>query len=902
MFISVWMLFAAQAQVKFDPKMVDKASKNGVQASEGFERSLRFVHGWLAHTDSATGLIPTNLTTAKDIWEPHNSAADNWAFMVLTAYLLEKNLYNGQLLDMLKTERRLTSRVKSLPDTWSFSRKNFKTDVPDMHWVIFGTAEYMKDGIIPLCEYIGDSPWKERMSEMLNDLPEYYTLFKDIDQLGGYKVASEEVNGDMLQTLVRNYWMTGQKKFLDWAELIGDYYMLGGRELSSLKYLRLRDHGCEIIGGLSELYVTLSFVNPEKKRQYHDPIHRLLDRILAVGRNPDGLFYNGVNAATGEVVDKGISDNWGYVFDAFYSVYLIDHTTEYRDAFLSMLKNLNEKYRNFAWEGKSHDGYADALEGGINLLNREPNKDLEQWIESEMQVMFQMQLPDGIIGSWHGDGNFARTAIMYSLWKTQGVTVDPWRSDVVIGAERRDDKTCFVLQAGKDWEGNLHFDTRRYKTNMGMPMDYPRINQFPEWLTIEPDQQYLLASSNGKISGSYDGSTLLKGLPVKLKAGEKVIFTIVKKAISSSTEAKIRFAAAQEKLQVAEIESAGRFLNPRTVANGKVKYVSMEDWTSGFFPGSMWYMYDLTADPAWKKVAKKYTEAIDSVKYLTWHHDVGFMIQCSFGNGYRLGESKYKETIIQAAKSLSTRFRPIAGVFQSWNVDKGWQSQRGWECPVIIDNMMNLELLFNATRLSGDSSFYRMAVSHADQTIKNHYRPDHSCYHVVDYSLKDGAVRNRHTAQGYAHESSWARGQAWGIYGFTICYRETHDVRYLLQAQNGADFVLHHKNMPADLIPYWDFDAPKIPNEPRDVSAAAILASALYELSGYANGAVYKAYADKIVESLSSPAYRAPLGENGHFLLMHSVGSIPHGAEIDVPLNYADYYYLEALKRAGKYR
>jgi len=362
-------------------------------------------------------------------------------------------------------------------------------------------------------------------------------------------------------------------------------------------------------------------------------------------------------------------------------------------------------------------------------------------------------------------------------------------------------------------------------------------------------------------------------------------------------EENIEFAAAQEKLQVDAIEQSGKVLNPRTVASGKVKYIPMEDWTSGFYPSTMWYMFELTGDSTWKTYARKYTEAIDSVKYLTWHHDVGFMIQCSFGNGLRLGEEKYKEVIIQAAKSLSTRFRPVAGVFQSWNVDKGWQSERGWECPVIIDNMMNLELLFNATRLSGDSSYYKLAVSHADQTIKNHYRPDYSCYHVVDYSLADGSVRNKHTAQGYAHESAWARGQAWGIYGFTVAYRETHDPKYLRQAQKAFNFVINHKNFPADFVPYWDFDAPKIPDEPRDASAAAIMASALYELSTFENGEFYKAWADKIMTSLASPAYRAKLGENGNFLLMHSVGSIPHGAEIDVPLNYADYYFLEALLR-----
>ena len=363
-------------------------------------------------------------------------------------------------------------------------------------------------------------------------------------------------------------------------------------------------------------------------------------------------------------------------------------------------------------------------------------------------------------------------------------------------------------------------------------------------------------------------------------------------------EEDLRIAVAQEKLQAEAIAKSGKILNPRTISGGKVKYISMDDWTSGFYPGTLWYMYELTGDSIWKNYAREQTQAIDSVKYLTWHHDVGFMIQNSFGNGYRLGEKQYKEVIIQAAKSLSTRFRPVAGIFQSWNTDKGWQSQRGWQCPVIIDNMMNLELLFNATRLSGDSSFYKMAVSHADQTIKNHYRPDFSCYHVVDYSLTDGKVRSKQTAQGYSHESAWARGQAWGIYGYTVCYRETHDPKYLRQAQKAFEFVIHHKNLPADLVPYWDLDAPKIPDEPRDASAAAIMASALYELSDFENGKYYMDWADKIMRSLSSPAYLARPGTNGNFLLMHSVGSIPHGAEIDVPLNYADYYLLEALLRS----
>jgi rhamnogalacturonyl hydrolase YesR len=359
----------------------------------------------------------------------------------------------------------------------------------------------------------------------------------------------------------------------------------------------------------------------------------------------------------------------------------------------------------------------------------------------------------------------------------------------------------------------------------------------------------------------------------------------------------VAFAEKQIGHQVKLIEESGKILNPRTVKNDKIQYVPIDDWTSGFFPGSMWYMYELTGDEKWKNLGVKYTEDLDSVKYLTWHHDVGFMINTSYGNAYKATKNEaYKDVMVQAAKSLATRFRPTPGVIQSWDEDRGWQGTRGWMCPVIIDNMMNLELFFKVTRFTGDSSFYKMAVSHADVTLKNHFRDDYSCYHVIDYDKIKGGVRHKHTAQGYAHESAWARGQAWAIYGFAVCYRETKDPRYLELTDKIYNYLFTHKNMPEDLVPYWDFDAPNIPNEPRDASAAAIIASALYELSTFSKPE-YKETADKIVASLSSPAYRAILGTNGNFLLMHSVGSIPPGHEIDVPLNYADYYFLEALLR-----
>ncbi|NLJ00062.1 MAG: glucuronyl hydrolase [Bacteroidales bacterium] len=334
--------------------------------------------------------------------------------------------------------------------------------------------------------------------------------------------------------------------------------------------------------------------------------------------------------------------------------------------------------------------------------------------------------------------------------------------------------------------------------------------------------------------------------------------------------------------------------------DGSVKYMrNVLDWRVGFFPGSLWYLYDYTRDEQWKQFAERFTLDIEEAKYNTRHHDVGFMIECSFGNGYRLTKNDhYKDVMIEAARSLSTRFDPRVGAIMSWSPNVKLDRQY----PVIIDNMMNLELLFNVTELTGDSTFYNIAVSHADIAIRDHYRPDYSCYHVVDYDSITGEVRSRKTAQGYADESSWARGQAWGLYGFAMCYRETGYERYLEQAEHIANWWLTQATMPEDGVPYWDFDAPNIPDEPRDASAAAIAASAFLELASFntERSDEYLKVAEKTLASLASPAYLAEPGENGYFILKHSVTSFPGNSEIDVPLNYADYYFLEALLRYQK--
>ncbi|GAA4341804.1 glycoside hydrolase family 88 protein [Flaviaesturariibacter amylovorans] len=352
--------------------------------------------------------------------------------------------------------------------------------------------------------------------------------------------------------------------------------------------------------------------------------------------------------------------------------------------------------------------------------------------------------------------------------------------------------------------------------------------------------------------------------------------------------------AAQYRLLARELP-AGRFPRNWDPAAGKLNTSGSDWWCSGYYPGTLLYLYERTKDTALYREALRMLPLLEKEQHNTGTHDLGFMMFCSFGNALRIAPKPgYEDILVQSARSLATRYSPVTRSIRSWDSNKD-------EFLVIIDNMMNLELLFWASKHTGDSTFRNIALTHANTTIANHFRPDGSSYHVLNYDDKTGAVKQKRTAQGYSDASAWARGQAWGLYGFTVLYRETKGQRYLDQAVRIADFLLGHPRMPADGIPYWDFDAPAIPDAPRDASAAAIMASALLELRFYADGSFnasrYVQAAEKILVTLSSDAYRAAAGTNGGFLLRHSVGHLPAKSEVDVAITYADYYYVEALLR-----
>ncbi len=495
-----------------------RARQNAHQANEAFVRCRRYVEGWLAHADPETGLIPRNLRESRDFWNGRDAAADNYPFMVLTAAMTDRALLEGTMLRMLRTEERLTSRVGRLPDDYSFSKRGWRREKVELDQIIFDGAEYVKDGLLPITEWLGPSPWSERMLGIIEDL---WAQARIETPFGPIPTLNLEVNGDLLQACSRLYWFTGQRKYLEWAVRLGDYYLLGtNHPTRDMPALRLADHGCEVVNGLSELYVAVAHTWPEKRRQYRQPLHQMFDCILEKGRNADGLFYVWFNPKTGQH-DPELCDTWGYNFDGLYTLWLMDRRGAYREAVRTALGRLHGRYVGACWRDKSADGFADSIEGALNLYNREPIGSIAAWIESQTRLMWALQQPDGIIEGWHGDGNFARTTLMYALWKTQGLTIEPWRADVRFGALREGRRLFVVLQADAPWRGRLIFDRPRHREHMHLPLDYPRINQFPEWFTVRAEAKCRVSTGDGARPAQYPGRNLREGLPLTLEAGSE---------------------------------------------------------------------------------------------------------------------------------------------------------------------------------------------------------------------------------------------------------------------------------------------------------------------------------------------------------------------------------------------
>jgi len=481
------------------------ASANGEVARQAFLKCWRFVHGWLQAADPKSGLIPRNFTESP-FWNAKDSAADNYPFMVLTTYFTDRALFEGRMKDMLTTEQRLTNRLDRLPDDFLFATQSFRTPKYKVDDLIFGAAEYVKDGLLPITELLGPSPWSDRMLGLLDDIWKHGTIDTEV---GRVPAASHEVAGDLMQGLARTYWMTGNETYREHAFLLADYFLLHHLPTEADK-LRLDDHGCEVINGLSEVYYIASKKAPEKHDQWRVPMQKMLDRILEVARDENGLLISLVEPKTGKLLTDDKTDNWGYNYNAFLVVAEADNEPRFRQAVEFVLSNLLNN-KDYKWENGGSDGYADSLEGGLNLINRLPIPQAMEWADYVGAILLAKPRDTGVIEGWHGDGNFARTALMYAFWKTQGAYLDPWRADLRIGAAvDPEGYTCFQVEADWPWHGKLRFDVPRHDEFMHMPSDYPRLNQFPQWFTVPAGATFTTPT------GTVPADDLRQGIPVSV--------------------------------------------------------------------------------------------------------------------------------------------------------------------------------------------------------------------------------------------------------------------------------------------------------------------------------------------------------------------------------------------------
>jgi hypothetical protein len=495
-----------------------QAADHGTRARDALRRCRAYVHGWLREaSDPLTGLFPSNLKN-RAVWEPHNAAADNYAFMVLSTALVEPDLFRTRMRHILETETLLTSRVGPLPDSYDFVARRFVHEQVDLPRVIFAASEYAKDGLMPIHELLGETPWSERLRTIVAAIWERAPVATPD---GPIPSANHEVAGELMQVTARLFWISGDPAWLDRACRLADHFLRtpGNHPTRDAALLRLRDHGCELISGLSEVYFACRHARPAAADAYREPLCAMLDRILEVGLDEHGMMFDAVNPRTGEVVGRRLSDNWGYNYNAFYTVHLADGVERYRDATRRALAGLAAHYRNQPWEGDSADGYADAIEGALNLYARETAfgdaAGVPGWIDSEIEIMFGKQREDGIVEGWHGDGNFARTALIYALWKQQGCRAEPWRDDLELGAVRDGDGLCLSLRAARPWRGRILFDAPRHRTVMRMPADYPRINQFPQWFTVDDGATFAVEVDGA--GALRTGEQLRRGLEVAIE-------------------------------------------------------------------------------------------------------------------------------------------------------------------------------------------------------------------------------------------------------------------------------------------------------------------------------------------------------------------------------------------------
>ena len=497
--IAALMMGFALATGQITATSEETLTANGKEFERAVAASQRLMHAWLKAADPRTLLLPDRLDGEARIYNPHNSGADLYPYLILTAQLTDPDLLDGRLMEMLRNEVRYTSARASVPG--SLDLRTGILGPPSL----FGAGEYAKDGLIAVTEYMGRSPWFARMVDLMIDAMDQAAV---PSAFGKLPAADAELNGDFLQSLVRLYTMTGDPRFLTWSRRIGDAYvrevlpgsfgvpaMIWNFEThTGERRLRLRDHGNETVVGLVMLLTLEKELGSARFDEYRPVLQRMLDRILA-SANADGMLYNEVDPETLKPRDTALSDNWGYVYGALYGFYQATGHEPYREAVRKVLGNL-PKYRKHVWEPRpnlplgSFDGYADTIESAIYLVNREPITAAFEWIDTEMDVMLSMQRPDGHVEDWYGEGNFNRTALLYAYMKSQGVRPARWEPGVRIGAMR--DGARLRVQLAMPAPRRIQFDTARHRRILNMAKNYVRLNEFPEWFTVDDNRLYTL--------------------------------------------------------------------------------------------------------------------------------------------------------------------------------------------------------------------------------------------------------------------------------------------------------------------------------------------------------------------------------------------------------------------------
>ncbi len=504
----------------------ERSREHGRQFEVAAASMQRLLYAWLREADTRTLLLPDLIGprapvkngVASRLYTPHNSGADLYPYLILTASLTDPELCKGRLLEMLRNEVRYTTREDSVPANLELTTGELGPPS------LFGAGEYAKDGLLSVTEYLGRTPWFYRMVDMVADAMRRAPV---ASRFGNLPASDAELNGDYLQVLARLEAMTGDRRFIAWARRIADAYidevLPGNHGVPSGNWdftkhtgdgrLRLRDHGNEAVVGLLLQFALEQYWATDRARRWRPAIARMLDRILA-SANPDGMFFNEVDSETLRPRSEGISDNWGYVYGAVYTFYQCTGETRYRDAVRRVLRNL-PKYRKYSWEpgrGRplgSFDGYADSIESAIYLVNREPVTEALDWIDSEMKVMMAMQRPDGHIEDWYGEGNYNRTAMLWALMKSQGVRPRQWKPGIRIGAVTESDRLYLTVDAPSALE--IQFDFARHRRVMNLDRNYVRLNEFPEWYTVDENTLYRLSPTRGA-SRLFLGSELTSGV------------------------------------------------------------------------------------------------------------------------------------------------------------------------------------------------------------------------------------------------------------------------------------------------------------------------------------------------------------------------------------------------------